>query len=96
MRRKYHKDRTNEPNREPPLIFADHIDYLEGNKGAMALYKLAGIVGVDHFNTFVRNWITGHSGPLVFNDLYRELKKAYALDPDLCRLFEEVEEQVEL
>ncbi len=96
MRKEYHKDRNNEPNREQPLIFADHIEYLEANKGTMALYKLAGDVGIDNFNRFVRSWITDCSGPLVFKDLYMKLKETYELDPGMCNLFEQVDEQVEL
>lgn len=96
MRKTYHKDRNNEPIREFPLIFADHIDYLEGNKGAMALYKLAGTIGFERFNRFVGDWVTKSSGPLVFHGFYEKLKKTWALDPELCRLFEAVEEHVAL
>ncbi|MCG8550216.1 MAG: hypothetical protein MI799_07435, partial [Desulfobacterales bacterium] len=96
MRKTYHKDRTNEPIKEPPLIFADHIDYLEGNKGTMALYKLAGNIGFDRFNRFVGKWVTESAGPLVFYDFYEKLKKAGGVDPELCRLFEQVEEDVAL
>ena len=96
MRKTYHKDRTNEPIREPPLIFADHIDYLEGNKGTMALYKLAGTIGFDRFNQFVGKWVTNSTGPLVFHDFYEKLRKTRGLDPELCRLFEEVEDHVAL
>nr|WP_319490219.1 hypothetical protein [uncultured Desulfobacter sp.] len=96
MRKTYHKDRTNEPIREPPLIFADNIDYLEANKGTMALYKLAGAVGYDRFNRFVGEWITQSSGPLVFHEFYEKVKKSWGLDPALCRLFEVVEDQVAL
>jgi ABC-2 type transport system permease protein len=96
MRKTYHKDRTNEPIREPPLIFADNIDYLEANKGTMALYKLAGAVGYDRFNRFVGEWITQSSGPLVFHEFYEKVKQSWKLDPALCRLFEVVEDQVAL
>lgn len=96
MRKTYHKDRNNEPIREQPLIFADHIDYLEGNKGAMALYKLAGTIGFDRFNQFVGKWVTTSPGPLVFHDFYEKVKKTWVLDPELCRLFETVEDHLEL
>jgi len=96
MRKTYHKDRTNEPIKEPPLIFADHIDYLEGNKGTMALYKLAGTIGFDRFNRFVGKWVTESEDPLVFYDFYEKLKKKHGLGPELCRLFEEVEDHVAL
>ena len=96
MRRKYHKNRNNEPNKEPSLLFGDHIEYLEANKGTMALYKLAGEVGFDNFNKFVRTWITDSSGPLVFKDLYMSLQKIHELGPDMRNLFEQVDKQIEL
>lgn len=79
MRKTYHKDRTNEPIKEQPLIFAYHIDYLEGNKGTMALYKLAGTIGFDRFNLFVGKWVTESAGSLVFYDFYEKLKKNMTL-----------------
>ena len=96
MRKKYRKDRNNEPNREPPLLFADHIEYLEPNKGTMALYKLAQTVGVDRFNETVRHFITESAGPLVFKDLYMTLKEENELDPKMTQLFETVETYIEL
>lgn len=96
MRKTYHKDRTNEPNLEPPLLKADHIDYLEANKGTMALYKLSKTIGEDQFNGSVLSWINDSPGPLVFKDLYVRLKETHGLDTGLCNLFETVEEQVAL
>jgi len=95
MRKTYHKDRNNEPIREFPLIFADHIEYLEENKGVMALYKLAGTIGFERFNRLVGRWITRTSSPLVFHDFYEKLKKTRTLDPELIRLFETVEDRID-
>jgi len=95
MRKTYHKDRNNEPIREFPLIFADHIEYLEENKGVMALYKLAGTIGFERFNRLVGRWITRTSSPLVFHDFYEKLKKTRTLDPEFIRLFETVEDRID-
>lgn len=92
MRKTYRKDRTNEPNREPSLIFADQIDYLEPNKGTMALYRLAESIGRENFNKTVSRWVTNTTGKLVFLDLYEALKADYDITPELRALFEEVEE----
>lgn len=46
----YGKERGNEPNTEPPLIQADGIDYLEKNKGTIALYHLSRGLGFSAFN----------------------------------------------
>lgn len=96
MRKTYCKDRTNEPNLEPPLLQADHIDYLEANKGTMALYKLSKTIGEEQFNKSVLLWINDSPGPLVFKDLYLRLKKIYGLDTGLCNFFETVEAQFTL
>jgi len=87
MRKTYRKDRTNEPNQEPPLIFADHIDYLEPNKGTMALYRLAKSIGEDTFNKAVGDWVRRNDGALVFLDFYEELKAKYEITPQLRALF---------
>ena len=96
MRKTYRKDRNNEPNREPSLILGDHIEYLEANKGTMALYKLAGTIGEDAFNRSVSQWINESPGSLVFRDLYVRLKNTHSLDSGLCRLFETVEARGDL
>ncbi|MYF99731.1 hypothetical protein F4212_11485 [Candidatus Poribacteria bacterium] len=47
---RYGKGRGNEPNKEPPLLYADGIDYLEANKGTLELYGLIQELGVPLFN----------------------------------------------
>ena len=49
-------DRGNEPNLEPPLLYADGIDYLESNKGTAALYALSKTIGHRQFVQNVKKW----------------------------------------
>lgn len=37
--KRYAKEKNNEPNQEPMLVFADGTEYLEENKGAVVLYN---------------------------------------------------------
>ena len=52
---KYAKDRNNEPNTEPALLYADGAEYLEENKGAVALYELSTKMGRDNFVKSITN-----------------------------------------
>ena len=56
---RYGKGRGNEPNKEPPLLYADGIDYLEANKGTLELYHLIQELGAHVFSqtlvTFTEN-----------------------------------------
>lgn len=93
-RRKYGKDRGAEPNQEPPLLYADGIGYLEGNKGTLALYHLSRSIGHDRLLRFVREWFGMQEGrPLVFKDFYDYLKSAVVLDEKTRAMFETVEEK---
>lgn len=69
----YEKERGNEPNHEPPLIYADGVDYLEENKGTIALYKLSEVMGPVSFTSRLSQWVkqkNDHNA--VFKDLYEE------------------------
>ncbi|MEM1257323.1 MAG: hypothetical protein AAGH81_02255 [Bacteroidota bacterium] len=67
----YFRDRGNEPNQEPPLLYADGIDYLEPNKGALALYDLSQKLGFNIFNKILRNWSHNRKkGYATFSELY--------------------------
>ena len=52
----YAKDRNNEPNTEPPLVYADGAEYLEVNKGAVALYQLSEEIGSNAFTSILKDW----------------------------------------
>jgi ABC-2 type transport system permease protein len=91
FKRKYHKERTLEPNSEPPLLYGDNIEYLEKNKGTMALFRLAESIGFNAFNQKVSDWIAGQHKPLVFRNLYLFLQEDGQLDAALRDLFETVE-----
>ncbi|PKV49237.1 ABC-type transport system involved in multi-copper enzyme maturation permease subunit [Aquimarina sp. MAR_2010_214] len=73
---KYGKDRNNEPNVEQPLIYADGIEYLEANKGAIKLYNLSKEIGDDLFNKTIIEYLNANSNHLiVFEELYQQLLK---------------------
>lgn len=52
----YGKDRNNEPNQEPALLRADGADYLEANKGAIALYEASQTLGLAGFARRLMDW----------------------------------------
>lgn len=71
---KYAKDKNNEPNTEQPLVYADGIDYLEPNKGAINLYKLIELIDEESFIETLKAF-TKKEKPMVFNNFYYELLK---------------------
>ena len=74
---KYSKDKNNEPNTEPTLLYADGTDYMEENKGAIALYKMMESIGDKKFNKLLlefRN--TDPKKPKVFKDFYQKVLNA--------------------
>lgn len=71
---KYAKDRNNEPNTEPPLLYADGIGYLGYNQGAIALYQLMHSMSMEVFIQSLLSWVEATKDePAVFKDLYNEL-----------------------
>ena len=93
-RRKYGKDKGTEPNQEPPLLYADGIEYLEENKGTLALYHLSRSIGHEELLRHVREWFGTQEGkPLVFKDFYDYLKSEMVLDEKTRAMFETVEEK---
>ena len=77
----YNKDRNNEPNIEFPLIYADGSDYLETNKGVIALYHMSEQMGFETFNNTIINWLDQSKDKKVkFIDLYEQLIKKLPLD----------------
>ncbi|MEO9514087.1 MAG: hypothetical protein ABJN84_03140 [Flavobacteriaceae bacterium] len=71
---KYAKDKNNEPNTEPVLLYADGAEYLEVNKGAKALYTLSETIGHESFNDYVLKWTKDSNDKHVrFIDLYKTL-----------------------
>lgn len=77
----YIKDRGNEPNLEPALLYADGIDYLESNKGTSALFELSQKLGGDRFIERVREWsIQNNDKNTHFLSLYQFLIQD--LDPE--------------
>ena len=71
---RYGKGRGNEPNIEPPLLYADGIDYLEANKGSIELYHLIRELGVFQFNQTLLRWVEDNaSKPVTFKSLYEQL-----------------------
>lgn len=72
----YGKEHNNEPNTEPSLLYADGADYLEINKGAIALYKLIGELGKQTFYETLREFggnETNKQGYTTFKAFYEKL-----------------------
>lgn len=68
----YNKERFNDPNGEPPLLYADGKEYLEANRGALVLYDWSQEIGIEQFNTLVAQLRDTDKG-LVFEQLYQQL-----------------------
>lgn len=70
----YAKDRNNEPNLEPPLLYADGAEYLEINKGATVLSNLITAIGLKRFTSILLEWAEANKGQKVtFQSLYETL-----------------------
>ncbi|MEL7002499.1 MAG: ABC transporter permease, partial [Bacteroidota bacterium] len=69
----YNKDRYNEPNQEPPLLYADGTDYLEENKGAVELYRLIDEIGRREFVTALKAWTNSSNEMQIFASLYEKI-----------------------
>ena len=87
----YNKDRYNEPNQEPVLLYADGADYLEENKGAIAMFQLLESIGSDQFIEILKNWVQSADEPKVFKTFYYQYLAS--LSPtdhqDMKKMFEE-------
>ena len=91
---RYKKGRGNEPNMEPPLFYADGIDYLEANKGTLELYHLIQELGTPSFNQTVTKFAEDNtSKPATFKQLYEQLINQLPKDnqADIMEKFETVQ-----
>jgi ABC-type transport system involved in multi-copper enzyme maturation permease subunit len=91
---RYKKGRGNEPNIEPPLLYADSIDYLEANKGSVELYHLIRELGAFRFNQTLVKWTEDNAlKPVTFKHLYERLIRRLPEDQrtDVMKRFETVE-----
>ena len=91
---RYRKERGNEPNKEPPLLYADGIAYLEANKGTLELYHLIQELGAPLFNqtlvTFTENRALK---PATFKHFYEQLLQQVPKNKqaEIIKRFETVE-----
>ncbi len=87
---KYGKDRKNEPNTEPVLLYADVADYLEVNKGAVELYRLIDRIGLAKLKTGLQQAAGNEPKRLVFASFYQSLKVGVskAIQDDMEKAFE--------
>ena len=91
---RYGKERGNEPNKEPPLIYADGIDYLEANKGTLELYGLIQELGAPVFSqTLVKLAEKNALNSTTFKHFYEALIHQLPKDKqaDIVQRFETVE-----
>ncbi|MEM0940874.1 MAG: ABC transporter permease [Bacteroidota bacterium] len=89
----YYKNRNNEPNAEPTLIYSDGAEYLESNKGVIALNNLINAVGVEVFVLTLKEWMSIQGdGNAIFKSLYDQLY--FKLKPEERKHISEVFEEV--
>ncbi|MEM9141535.1 MAG: hypothetical protein AAGA86_01020 [Bacteroidota bacterium] len=85
----YAKEKNNEPNTEPPLRYADGIDYLEAHKGAEVLYEAITHVGTARFMSVLQHYVARHAGErLTFEGLYAAMRPS--LSPEIREKIEKV------
>ncbi|WP_435260909.1 hypothetical protein [Tenacibaculum sp. nBUS_03] len=71
----YAKEKNNEANTEPILLYADNMEYLEPNKGALILFKTIEYLNFKKFLSFLNTYITKNKNSYVtFEDFYTKLK----------------------
>ena len=79
----YSKERGNEPNQEPPLIYADGAEYLEPNKGVIALYELSNVLSKEYFIQILNDWINMEPYSYKsFKNLYDQVLPLVTLDKE--------------
>ena len=71
---KYAKDRNNEPNTEPALLYADGTGYLEENRGAVVLYEAIEEMGREQFGRTFTAWAAKERDYSTFKGLLTALK----------------------
>ena len=97
IRTKYNKERYNDEKTEVSLLQTNDIAYLEETKGTLALYRLSQSIGFQAMNQSLREWFENLQGrPLVFAELYADLKTKNRLKKPVQRLFEAVDPSPEL
>jgi len=70
----YAKEKNKESNAEPPLIYADGQEYIEGGKGVLAMHNLIHVVGKQRSIKTLKTWISEDNlNPKVFKDFYNLL-----------------------
>jgi len=65
---KYAKDKNNEANQEPSLLYADGADYLEQYKGATVVYQTIEEIGADKFCKTLTEWTSNEKNNRTFKD----------------------------
>lgn len=71
----YIKHRNNEPNIEPPLLYADGADYLAQNKGAIVIYEMIQEIGIQNFVSILQKIANkSRQRRVSFYDFYEEIK----------------------
>lgn len=70
----YNRERHNDSNGEPPLLYSDSPDYLAKSKGAIAFYDIIQTVGFQEFLQNFLTWQKNHQNNWVqFVDFYHSL-----------------------
>jgi ABC-2 type transport system permease protein len=77
---RYAKDKNNEANVEPPLLYADGVDYLERNKGALVIHQTIRELGTKEFTQALISWSRNKKEYGIFKELVEVLLKKGAIN----------------
>ena len=71
----YGKEKNNEANTEPPLLYADGIEYLEENKGVIVFHEIIEHIGDKSFIKLLNRYLKEyHNKNISFEGFYTQLK----------------------
>ena len=71
----YAKEKNNEANTEPVLLYADDMEYIEPNKGAVVLFEIIEYIGEKNFINVLHTFLEQNKNTyLTFEDFYTKLK----------------------
>lgn len=92
----YAKEKNNEPNQEPALLYADGIEYLETAKGVIGLHMLKEKLGNIKFTRITKEWLdSSKHQPFIFKNYYMTVLKSISKPTrnEINYFFEEINKQ---
>jgi len=87
----YAKERVDVPVPEPSLLESHNLEYLEPNRGTIALYDVITTLGVGPFTDVLDRWLETQRGRTThFASFYAALERAPGFEPEWREAFEQV------